>query len=384
MGTVPIAAGQNAGVLNTASYAQAPPRSQPPRNATTYKSLYSFKGGADGRLPIAGLLDVNGTLYGTTNGLGTNNGSVFKITTSGKETVLHSFTGGSDGYGPLAGLIYVNGALYGTTEGGGGSSNGGTVFKITLSGRKTVIYDFLGGVNDGAGPTGNLLSVNGSLYGTTVGDGAGGCGVVFEVTPSSTVTERVLHSFMGSPDGCEPFNAGVIDVGGTLYGTTYVGGFRGTVFKLSRSGTESVLYTFKGVPDGSAPSASLIAVNGTVYGTTLYGGANNVGTVFAIATSGTESVLHSFGSGSDGIEPSAALLAVNGTLYGTTALGGANGHGTAFRITPSGTESILYSFMGGTDGEVPTGGLIAIGGTLYGTTEVGGTSGNGTVFSLAL
>jgi uncharacterized repeat protein (TIGR03803 family) len=39
---------------------------------------------------------VQGVLYGTANGAGANAaGVVFKMTTSGKETVIYSFKGGS-------------------------------------------------------------------------------------------------------------------------------------------------------------------------------------------------------------------------------------------------------------------------------------------------
>ena len=62
------------------------------------------------------------------------------------ETVLHSFEVGSgDGKNPRAGLIDVMGTLYGTTVNGGGAScYCGTVFKVTLSGAETVLYSFAG------------------------------------------------------------------------------------------------------------------------------------------------------------------------------------------------------------------------------------------------
>ncbi|MGA8325772.1 MAG: hypothetical protein WB757_06785 [Candidatus Cybelea sp.] len=55
-------------------------------------------------------------------------GTVFSVTPSGIEAVLYSFSGGSDGKNPESGLIDVNGTLYGTTPYGGGSGpkTGGT------------------------------------------------------------------------------------------------------------------------------------------------------------------------------------------------------------------------------------------------------------------
>ena len=58
--------------------------------------------------------------------------------------------------------------------------------------------------------------------------------------------------------------------------------------------------------DGVNPYAGLINVKGTLYGTTRGGGPNKSGTVFSITPSGTETVVHSFGSGSDGVSPSRA------------------------------------------------------------------------------
>lgn len=87
---------------------------------------------------------------------------------------------------------------------------------------------------------------------------------------------------------------------------------------------------------GSKPSeAGLLAVGGTLYGTTSAGGANGKGgTVFSISPSGSESILHSFGQGTDGADPLAGLINVKGTLYGTTSSGGTSGDGTVFAITP--------------------------------------------------
>jgi uncharacterized repeat protein (TIGR03803 family) len=56
----------------------------------------------------------------------------------------------------------------------------------------------------------------------------------------------------------------------------------GTVFSLKPNGTETVLHSFGKAGDGIAPAAGLIDVGGRLYGTTLGGGSNNLGTVFAI------------------------------------------------------------------------------------------------------
>ncbi|MGB6521384.1 MAG: choice-of-anchor tandem repeat GloVer-containing protein [Candidatus Cybelea sp.] len=371
-----------------------------------YSVLYSFKGGNDGRDPHPGpLIKVKGTLYGTTEYGGGPcharcfGGTVFGITTAGAETVLHSFEVGSrDGKNPRADLIDGTGTLYGTTVNGGSAScYCGTVFKVTLSGAETVLYSFTG-EPDGVNPDAGLLDVDGTLYGTTINGGTNGDGTVFAITPSGT--ETLLHSFGGKPDGAHPY-AGLVNVNGTLYGTTTSGGANcgstggcGTVFTITTSGAETVLYSFKGgSADGRYPTqADLLDVNGTLYGTTKRGGTNGRGTVFSLTTSGTETPLHSFGGSGDGVFPYGGLLDVKGTLYGTTSNGGSGsclrygdvqGCGTVFKTTTSGNESVLHSFDGLREGRFPYAGLINVNGTLYGTTTAGGTKNAGTVFSLS-
>jgi uncharacterized repeat protein (TIGR03803 family) len=347
--------------------------------------LHSFGGGSgDGANPYAGLLNVNGTFYGTTQSGGAyNGGTVFAITSSGTETVLYSFGASGDGADPMAGLINVDGTLYGTTRNGGivnsTCGNGcGTVFSITTSGSETVLHSFEGYPSDGAYPAADLLNVNGTLYGTTAAGGSStcggrssvGCGTVFAITASG---ESVLFSFGTRHDDCCP-SGGLVDVDGTLYGTTL--SHFGKVFKISTSGNETPIYRFKNYPnDGAKPHGGLIDVNGTLYGTTQRGGAAKLGTVFAVTTSGTETELYSFVGGANGGYPYASLINVNGTLYGTASKGGIAGGGAVFAITTSGSESAIYSFRGYPyDGDRPYSGLINVEGTLYGTTEYGGVN----------
>ena len=147
--------------------------------------LHSFIGAADGEYPEAGLVqDAAGTLYGTTYQGGTSNfGTAFKLTKAGKKIVLHNFAGGSEGAYPYAGLVSDGvGNLYGTTY-QGGPLNRGTVFKIDTAGRLTVLHSFEGGT-DGANPyAGLILDKAGNLYGTTEYGGASGQGTVFKIGP---------------------------------------------------------------------------------------------------------------------------------------------------------------------------------------------------------
>ena len=378
-------------------------RYQQAKLASKERVLHSFTFGSDGRYPVSGLTNVGGTLYGTTYAGGPNvyGGTVFKITKSGTETVLYNFKQGADGCCPLASVINVGGTLYGTTP-GGGCSNGkdcGTVFKITTSGTETVLYAFAGGA-DGAYPYAGLTNVNGTLYGTTAaGGGTSNGGTVFKITTSGT--ETVLHRFTNYVMGQHP-QAGLTEMGGALYGTTFGGGLasvygNGTVFKITTAGVFTVLYNFQGGNDGSGPLGRLANVGGTLYGTTSESQYSSrpppFGTVFKITKSGTETVLYGFKGGKDGAEPLAGLIESGGALYGTTGVGGGGGCfsgygcGTIFKITTSGTETVLYRFKGKPDAEGPRSPLISVNGVLYGTTYYGGTDtycklGCGTVFKV--
>jgi uncharacterized repeat protein (TIGR03803 family) len=366
-------------------------------NSGSYSVLYSFGQPYDGEKPQAGLINLNGTLYGTTyNGGKYGSGSVFSLSTSGAEKVLYSFntvTKDDDGAHPSAALLAVDGLLYGTTEYGGvvGDPNG-TVFTVSTAGNERVLYRFRGYYrdyhfyDDGANPVASLIDVKGKLYGTTYSGGAGQFyGTVFRISTSGR--ETVLHSFAPYPDGAGPA-ASLLDVKGMLYGTTVGGGSlgsfgSGTVYRISTGGAEQVIYAFGYYSaDGDYPDAALVDVGGTLYGTARQGGSVGNGTVFSITTGGDLSLLYSFDTEYDGNQPNAPLLKVNRTLYGTTTDGGSYGKGTVFTLTLSGKEKVLHSFGYGSDGAAPVAGLVDVNGTLYGTTSTGGTYGAGTVFSL--
>ena len=107
---------------------------------------------------------------------------------TGKETVLYSFTGtGGDGANPQAGLVQdAQGNLYGTTTYGGDPAcleGCGTVFKVDTTGKETVLHTFTGTGGDGETPGGGLvLDAQGNLYGTTGSGGAYQDGTVFKLT----------------------------------------------------------------------------------------------------------------------------------------------------------------------------------------------------------
>jgi uncharacterized repeat protein (TIGR03803 family) len=274
--------------------------------ATTLHNFCAHTGCLDGSRPAFPLVQAaNGDLYGiTVFGGAYSAGTVFRITPGGALTTLHTFcaeTGCPDGDTPLSGLVQAtNGDLYGTTETGGAYGDG-TVFRITPGGALTTLYSFCSqsGCADGRDPVGGLVQArDGNLYGTTVWGGIVsspdclfGCGTVFKITPTGTLT--TVYSFCpqaGCMDGESPQSGLIQAASGNLYGTTDTGGANGggTLFKMSLSGTLTTLYSFcsqLGCTDGEHPEGLVQGTNGIFYGTTASGGGTlQVGTVFALST----------------------------------------------------------------------------------------------------
>lgn len=350
--------------------------------------LYSFTNGIDGANPVASLvLGRDGDFYGTASFGGTNVyfGTVFKITASGSLTPLHSFTGNDGGF-PAAGLAQgSDGNFYGTSEYFGGNDYG-TVFKITPSGSFTSLYSFTGG-DDGGSPVAALaLGSDGNFYGTSSLGGTSDLGTVFKISAGGSLTS--LYSFV---DGAYPQDALVQGTDGNFYGTTQFGGAvsNGTAFKISAGGSFTSLYSFTNGIDGAEPVAGLaLGSDGNFYGAALYGGSNRMGTLFKMSASGLLTPLYSFTNGNGGLFPLATLLlGSDGNFYGTTENGGGApgiGDGTVFKMAPNGLFTPLYSFTNGDDGSVPLGGLAqGDDGNFYGTTKLGGRRGSGTVFKIS-
>ncbi len=369
-----------------------------------FRVLYAFNGTQGGN-PLGSLTADNaGTLYGTTAGGGTaGEGTVFKLSADGQQTVLYNFTGGADGGEPDSSVIQdAAGNLFGTTQFGGNDAcpdgGCGTVFKITPDGKETVLYAFKGG-SDGAVPSAGLIADNaGNFYGTTYNGGAfSNGGTVFMVQPNGV--ETILYSFGKGNDGAGPVAGLLLDASGNLYGTTLHGGASsgGTVFRLAPDGTEKVIYSFTGGPDGGGPMAApILDKQGNLYGTASGGGntacgANGCGVVYKLTPKGTESVLYAFSGGSDGANPYGALsIDKTGNLYGTTRDGGLNqrichtqGCGTLFKLALDGTKTTLRMFKGRKDGGWPMSDLLNIKGHLFGVAYLGGDNGGGTLYEFA-
>ncbi len=246
----------------------------PAGNFTVLYSFCSATGCPDGEDPQGPLVQAtDGNFYGTTTYDGDSangGGTVFRITPQGVLTTLHSFCSQSncaDGAEPYAGVIQAtDGNLYGTTYKGGlyndESNYGGTIFKITLSGTLTTLYNFCSQANcaDGSLPTGVITEdTNGTLYGTTYGGGesstrcaALGCGTVFSLSVG-------LHEFVEAEPGSAAVGAAVNILGTNLESATSVT-FSGTAASFTIVSRSLITTT---VPAG--------ATSGEVKVTTPYG-----------------------------------------------------------------------------------------------------------------
>jgi uncharacterized repeat protein (TIGR03803 family) len=354
--------------------------------------------------------DGNGGFLGVTNSGGAFGvGTVFRVTPAGAITTLVEFTGktgAAKGTNPQAGLVkHTDGNFYGVTRLGGSTDNG-TIFKLTPAGVFTTLVEFTGntGAKKGITPGASLRSgADGNLYGTTEKGGAGGYGTVFRMTPAGVLTTLVeFTGVSGAALGNGPTGALVIGADGSFYGTTALGGDpalddlgqpqipngSGTVFSLTTSGTFTSLVKFTakaGSRPGAVPLAGLMrASDGSLYGTTSQGGANSVGTIFKLTQAGVFSTVFEFKTTGavTGLNPGGKLTeAADGNFYSTTLKGGATGDGTIFRMTPAGVVSNVLEFTGsggaapgGTPGQLL---LPSAEGHLYGTTAGGGLTSSG-------
>ncbi|HOC54384.1 MAG TPA: immunoglobulin domain-containing protein [Verrucomicrobiota bacterium] len=372
------------------------------RNGNALSDGGNISGAASSALTIHSPSLADAATYsvtvGNADGLATSSGAVLTVipitAPATTLTTVYSFTGGADGANPNALVRAANGSFYGTAQ-CGGTDFAGTVFQLSPSGSVTPLYSFTGG-DDGATPCAALAQgPDGNFYGTTFQGGTSDNGTVFRVTPSGVLSNLVS---LNITNGSFPYSRLTLGADSDFYGTTYQGGVEsiirvfnqdwyvkpGTVFRVSADGTFDRLYPFTDGLDGGFPAAGLWrGDDGYFYGSTYNGGANGYGTIFQITASGVLKSLASFNR-TNGAFPLAELVQdPAGDFYGTTSAGGAWDHGTVFRMSPAGVIYTLYSFGGGSDGSYPAAALLlARDGNFYGSTAYGGDYGYGTVFRI--
>lgn len=349
-----------------------------------YEKVFSFTDAAFSQIsqPNGVILGSDGNFYGTSRlGGSSDSGTIFRISPSGVVTTLVNFTG-TNGLAPIASLIQASdGNFYGVTQTGGSSGNG-TVFRCTTAGILTTLVNFSS--TTGSNPYGGLIqATDGNFYGTTLMGGTVNNGTVFKVTPAGVLT--TLANFNASTTGASPYASLVQGTDGNFYGTTGAGGDAqndGTIFKITPAGVLTNLVNFTGT-NGSAPIGGLIqGTDGNFYGGTRFGGTTNEGVLFKMTPAGVLTVLHNC-AGATGSQPISGLLqGSDGNFYGSTFAGGVSSIGVFFKMTSTGDFTTLLSFNG------PIGanayGSLAQGtdGNFYGSTYGGGDFSNGTVYRI--
>lgn len=299
--------------------------------------VFYFDGTKSGSNPVGALTlaSTDGNFYGTTsNGGKFGFGTLFRFNPSTlKLSVLHHFSSG-EGNPLVAPIEAKDKRLYGTTL-------SGTIYRVTLpSGLFTILPNTV--PEEPVGPL--FQASDGLLYGTTELGGTSNMGTIFRMTTTGKI--QILHNFTGL-DGSNPESPLVQGKDGNLYGTTQYGGTApgdsGTVFKLTLPSLAfSTLFSFDPLNldatnvDGAFPFAGLLlGPDGNFYGSATNGGANAAGTLFKITTGGVFSKLFDLDSAdANGAGPYTTLMEhTNGVFYGLTSGGGTSASGEFYSLT---------------------------------------------------
>jgi uncharacterized repeat protein (TIGR03803 family) len=356
------------------------------------------------------------TMQGGTNGVGT----IFSYDlTSGAYAKTFDFSLSSGAY-PKGGVMSYNGKLYGMTSIGGTlgtgvtANGGGVLFEFDPIGNNyAILYQFIG--TTGAIPTGNLIQVNGILYGMTSFGGANNVGVLFQFDLSTNTYSNIVD-FTGVANGANnpgggnsPLQSGSLikATNGKLYGMTSRGGAnqRGVIFEFDPS---TLTYTKKhdfSSTEGSYPYGALVqASNGKFYGMTSFAGGYNKGTLFEYNLS-TNTFTKKFEFGGFAYDDSNVLTNSSAYPYGSLIQGS---NGKLYGVASGATDPTSIAIYGGilfeydistSPGYIinkanfssfgsytnPDGTLLqSVNGKLYGYTYSGGAFNKGTLFEYDL
>jgi uncharacterized repeat protein (TIGR03803 family) len=285
-------------------------------------------------MPSSVFVSPGGRIYGTTRFGGEQEaGPVFRLDPGGVVTTVHAFNY-LDGNQASGSVALQDGYFYGAT-GFGGNYEGGTIYRMSVDTEEvSVVYENPAMFSNDAGmyygvargPAGEVYC---ATYGYDVGDYHG---VVFKIDVSGTRT--VLHTFEGGADGNRATAPPVVTADGTVFGTTYMGGTNdlGVVYKITPGGEYSVLHSF-GNDSASPFSGVVLGSNGKLYGTTMGGGDAGYGAIYEISQTGEFRVVYSFTGVNNFGGPQGGLLEkAPGVFYGTTGGGGRFGKGTIYKL----------------------------------------------------
>ena len=290
----------------------------------------------------------DGFLYGTTSGGGSGAaGVVFKLSTTGKITLLHQFDGGSttDGATPFAGLVAASdGNFYGATSGGlkYGSVPNGNLFSVS-SGTYALLYAF-DSTHGALAEATPMQHTNVKIYGVTTRGGGPQGGVLYSLDNNLPPFVNLMTGWGSAGQTVEILGDGLTGTTGVKFGSgsasfftvvsdTYMtavvptGGTTGFVTVATPSGTLTSNRQFKVVPviSNIAPTSGPVGTQVTITGSGFTG-------VTKVAFGGVKAVTYAFNSGTQ-IAATVHAGAKSGTIAVTTPGGSASSKAT-FTVTP--------------------------------------------------
>jgi len=314
---------------------------------------------------------ADGNFYGVTWWAGQTasaGGTIWKVTPTGKAALIHTFMPNVYGQFPRGEnpvIGFAEGAdhnLYGITE-SGGSTNQGVMYREVrpIGGFKVLLNFCTGSCTNIQGPI--TLAGDGNFYGVESGGGA-----IFRITPPGAWSK--LYTLNANTDGA----ASTLIQGkdGNFYGTGELGtpcDRQGSVFRLTPSGQFTILYSF---PARSYIGGNLVqASDGNFYGAVE----NGTTTIFRMTPSGSVSLLYQL-QADEGLAVVSLLQASDGNLWGLTSDGGPQPArpGAVFAVTTKGTSVTSAAFDCATTGCAPSGMIQGIDGAFYGIAGSGGNA----------
>ena len=275
----------------------------------TLTDIHDFQGTNSLIKPLDNLVEADdGFLYGTTYYGGTSSGGgVFKTSTDGTTfSTLFSFSNAAGfGNAPTGGLVQASDHnLYGATQ--------SSIYRITTAGAVTLVYTFPLGFFDYGCQSALIQGSDGLLYGTTLNLGSTDQGTLFKVTITSPFTLTTLVNFSSANGGgYSPIGRLMQASDGNFYGTCSAGGTMGygTIFCLTPAGVYTTLYNFDKVHGANPQSPLIQGTDGKLYGVAPNGGTSGYGTIFSLDISALSSSAPAI---TNGPAPSTGSV---GTLY---------------------------------------------------------------------